>query len=955
MKRLSCIFLCLALFALVSIGGEAYSAAFTSEGTIFFLVHPGGPLKLEITLTRGTPDYRGNPILKTSPNALFSIFNQDEKLLAMEYWRPAPGEKEKKYTFEYPEATKGIWQIRNAFAQNCNLSIRLKTTPELKYGVLFPRCRILSQDAHTIRNSFFIVPPPTTPLNLKQPTPNDPQKTEQRLHIAVRGRQTECRTSTGEKITDCDIYEIAGAMPDLPCNAMIELPFGAQERQHYTGMPSARIRDGKKQTLLTLQADSSAVLTLKEQEVYQLLVDNAKEGYLAIDGFPVIFCPDAETAKAIGGSMVKANDGRHFHHLFQVKMHEWIKSLSKEELEIQPVPLEKFKKEWLKDSRSRDLLQLFAYAPHLFKAMDTNPGSLTFGTSPLNLGDMTLLYTLDKPYNPYYGNKALMKRVFLYYFRKWLCLSESGAFHDDPSHPAYCGGMEWSGWEGMVFCADYMTLAMMAPIADKELLALWEEALRLPAHRFWSQRLNCENQSLHWPLKLYALNMASGNPLYKKMAQDYLADIANPALSRSMKTGYLLEAYGLDGTYIGISASLLAFAARFSGDDAALPVLRRMYELLCHTVVREPDGSMAAANGFGHRTLGSWLSPQYGAGVSLVDDRLEAAAVMSRRKAAVPLTEAELDRYAKVQVPDNIEEWCKVAGKNLTHYAMCTWPPIWFNSILPMGDKIQNARLPVEKASDFEKNFNDEFYARRKPGYYAFIYTGNYSWRWHYLETLTAPLTTSTKITNGEVFSSGSSEPWLPMQGLNIFWTPSFGIFASAHNWSIYSQNLLRVEREGKLVDFPACNSAIQHIDKDNVTLEHKSRFLNLNLKRQMEMREGGIRVCLSVGKATEIKPVTLIEQIPFQVKEDMTFSACKDVQQLKLPAEGVTLLKISRDNGSAIILRFSKPVSVRLGYTSRATFNDAKLRIRALEIAFSKDFAGNGAEDFSYEMTGVR
>ncbi len=952
---MTCIVLCLAMLALVSIGGEPFSAAFTSEGTVFYLVHPGGPLKLEITLTRGTPDYRGNPILKTSPNALFSIFSQEEKLLAMEYWRPAPGEKEKKYTFEYPDATKGIWQIRNAFAQNCNLSIRLKTTPELKYGVLFPRCRILSQDAYTIRNSFFLVPPPTTPLNLKQPTHNDPQKTEQRLHIAVRGRQTECRTATGEKITDCDIYEIAGAMPDLPCNAMIELPFGSQESQHYTGAPSCRIRNEKKQNLLALEADSSAILPLKELQIYQLLVDNAMDGYLAIDGFPVIFCPDAETAREIGGSMVKAADGRQFHHLFQVKMHDWIKSLSKEELEIQPVPLEKYKKEWLKDPKSKGLLPLLAYAPHLFKAMDTNPGSLTFGTSPINLGDMTLLYALDRPYNPYYGNKALMKRIFLYYFRKWLCLSESGAFHDDPSHPAYCSGLEWSGWEGMVFCADYMTLAMMTPIADKELLALWEEAMRLPAHRFWSQRLNCENQSLHWPLKLYALNMATGNPIYRKMAQDYLADIANPALSRSMKTGYLLEAYGLDGTYIGISASLLAFAARFSGDDAALPVLKRLYELMSHTVVREPDGGMASANGFAHRTLGSWLSPQYDAGVRLMDDRLEAAAVMSKRKVVEPLTEAEFDKFAKVQVPDDIGEWCKVAGKNLTDYAMCTWVPIWYNSILPIGEKINDARLPVEKSSDFEKNFNNEFYARRKPGYYAFIYTGNYSWRWHFLETLTSPFTASTRLENGELYSGGASDPWLPMQGLNIFWTPSFGTFASAHNWSMYTQNLLRVERNSKVVDFPACNSAIQHIAKNNITIEHKSRFLNLNLKRQMEMRENGICVSLNIGKTTAIEPVALIEQIPYIVREDMEFIAYDGAQQLKLPAEGVTMLKAVRRNGSAVCLRFSRPVSVRLGYTSRAVSNSAKLCIRALEIVFSKTFVGNGIESFSYEMFGEK
>ena len=41
-------------------------------------------------------------------------------------------------------------------------------------------------------------------------------------------------------------------------------------------------------------------------------------------------------------------------------------------------------------------------------------------------------------------------------------------------------------------------------------------------------------------------------------------------------------------------------------------------------------------------------------------------------------------------------------------------------------------------------------------------------------------------------------------------------------------------------------------------------------------------------------------------------------------------MLKAVRRNGSAVCLRFSKPVSIHLGYTSRAVFNNEKLRIRA-------------------------
>ena len=952
------------LFAIISItifAAKPFKGPWSSEGMIFYLVHHGGPLKIDVILKKN-PGYLGNPVLKNTPSSLLVLLNPEEKAVSYKYWRVSPGETEKQYTLNIPDAKAGIWQIRHTFPFSSNMSLQFETTPKLEYGVLFSRSRILNKDMQNIRNSYFLVPKPVTPLNLKQPTPKDYKKTIQKLHFSVHSRQTDFFDSNGKKLVTADIYEIVSAMPDLYCNSNIELPFGTTERTKYVSGPTARIRTLNRDVVASVPQNSGVELPLKENEIYQLLLTVPQgekdmpdgSGYLSVDGFPVIFCPNPETARKINGSIIKASDGRQFAYRFQKEMYEWIKSLKKSDLEIKAVPISKYKKEWLSDPRSAYLLPLFAYAEHMFKSQEIEPEKLTFGTSPLNLNQLTLLYTLKRPYNPYYGNKALMNRIFLLYFRKWLSLSESGAFHEDPEAGAYCGGLEWSGWEGMVFTADYISLVMMQPLADKKLLNLWAEAMQFPIYRFWCHRLTCENQSLHWPLKAYAMNMATGNPLFKTLANDYLKDLADPELSRSMKTGYYMEAYGLDGTYPGISSCLLAFAARFAKDNTAYGSLKTFYNLMAHTVVREPDGKLASVNGFGHRTAGTWLNTQYGGGICLMDDIMEEAAVVSRKDVyAKKLTESEFDFHAKLKVPSDLTKWCQTTGKILFGAGMDCWLPMWFKSILPIGETLPNAKLPIEKSNDFERNFNNEFYARRTPEYYTFFYTGNHTWRWHYLRSFTDPLPSGTKIKGGEVYTANPSSPWMPMQGMNLFWTPEFGIFVSAHNWSMYSQNLLRADRNGNVVDFPTAYSTESILQKDSVETSRDTKFLGLKINRKSIMKKDSVEVQLKVSARNRIVPVELIEQIPYRLKPDLKFTAYSGKKETAFPGKNITVLRVSRSNGSSVLLRFNRPVEIRQGMKSSATFNYPKFYIGVLEIVLNTKFDGSKEEKISYTLSG--
>lgn len=960
MKKL--LMLLFAMIAVCAFAAKPFEGPWTSEGMNFYLVHSGGPLKIEVSLKK-SPGYQGDPVLKNTPSSLLVVLNPNEKTVTERYWRVAPGEKEKNYTLEYPDAEAGIWQIRSTFSFSSNMSLQFKTTPKLEYGVLFSRSRIQSDDVQHIRNSYFLVPRPVTPLNLRQPTLKDDKKTVQKLHLSVHNRQTDFFDPDGRKLFTADIYEIVGAMPDIFCNANIQLPFGTTEMTREAAGPMAKVRTENREVVAVLAQNSSIILPLRENEIYQLVVDipsaeigrRNRSGYLSVDGFPVIFCPTPETARKIGGSVVKASDGRPFAYRFQKEMYEWIKNLRKSDLEIEAVPVAKFKKEWFADPRSPALLPFFAYAEHMFKSQVIDPAELTFGTSPMNLNQLTLLYTLKRPYNPYYGNKALMNRILLYYFRKWLSLSESGAFHDDPEYGAYAGGREWSGWEGMVFTADYITLAMMQGLADRKLLDLWAEAVKFPVYRFWCHRLTCENQSLHWPLKTYAVYLATENLLFKTLANDYLKDIADPELSYSMNTGYYMEAYGLDATYTGISSCMLAFAARFANDDTALLSLKKFYNLMAHTVVREPDGSLAAVNGFGHRTAGTWLNAQYGGGIPLLDDKLEDAAAVSRKAAVYnrKLTEAEFDNLSRAKVPANLTEWCQTAGRNMFRAGIDCWLPVWFKSILPIGETLPNAKLPIEKSDDFTRNFNNELYACRTPSYYTLFYTGNYDWRWRIPRTFTTPLPEGMTEKNGELYTAQSSRPWMNMQGMELFWTPKFGIFVSSHNWSMYSQNIVRADRNGKVVDFAVSYSTRTEIRKNKLEFKQTTKKLALKVNRTAEMKKDSVNVLLEVSMPDKIESVELVEQIPYRLKPDLKFTYFSGKKTTDAPGKEITSIKVTRDNGSAVVIRFGRPVTVRQGMKSSATLNYPKFYIGLLEIVFDEQFRGTQKKRFSYTISG--
>ena len=950
--------LCMMLLAIRLPGqNPVFTGPFHSEGMTFYLPHAGGDLEISVRVFKTAPGFRGTPPLKVTPAATLTLSDPDDRQVEFKYWRMADDQKEQCWVFRRTNATPGVWKLRNAFSTCGNLALELRTAPEIKFGVLFSRCKMLTEDLNNFRQSYFLVPPAAAfppawipgaaklhayTWNIKRQT--DPEQ----LHIHNRGVQTQVFDASGRPMFSCDIYEITGARLDLYGNAIIDLPFGYKELQIPVRGVQVTLSDSAGKTVLQLTPDNGAAVGLKQGEIYSMSITGKAEGYLTFDGFPIILCPDAETARKIGGDMTTATDGLRYPHRFQIKLLEWIHSLQKSDLEIAVESMEKYRQEWLADPANAALMPIFAYAEHILHSQKIDPAHPEFGSAEMNFHALTFLYSTKKPFNPYYGNKALEKRLLLHFIRKWLYLTEGGTFQDGRI------AAEWTGYDAMAFVNDYIAFAMMAPLAEKKVMELWLEALRLPVHRLGMTRLGSENQSLHWVVKLYALHKATADPIYLDMARNLLRDTADVNMSNSMATGYPMEGFGVDATYTGISTAMLAFCVLFSGDDAAIPILERVYNLMNHSVAREPDGRLIGVTGFAHRTLGSWCRRQYHGGNNLLADRMKSAAVLATNKVPDAASAEQLfSRYARIPFPKDFDQWMQKEGIEITRYFFSEWEPVWYQSIFPIGAKLEDAKLPHESQECFEKDFNGEFHARRTAEYYAFLYTGNPCWRDFQWREIELPFQGLTRLVDGKVHSKHVAASWMPMQGINLFWTPGFGTFVAARNWSMYTQNLIRLDRDGKVADFQTSYSASSRKSDSAIELEHRSKFLGVTFRRRIMMQDDALEVQLDIEAPEIMQPHSVIEQLPFLQKPDLQFAWIENGIAQPLPGKNATALRASTPNG-AVLLNFSRPINVRRGYDSELQ-GDLQQQHGLLELEISDSYDGSGKLEFSYSITGEK
>ncbi|MDH7571616.1 MAG: hypothetical protein QHJ73_18720, partial [Armatimonadota bacterium] len=260
---------------------------------------------------------------------------------------------------------------------------------------------------------------------------------------------------------------------------------------------------------------------------------------VGISGVPPILCPDEATARRIGGSVERAPDGRLLAHRFQVRMWEWMHRLTPADLAAVPKPLLPLESFWLQDPRNAGLLGPggpFNHVPRILRDQNLDPNSEDYGLGT-NTSWLGPVYAIDAPFNPYRRDRAILNRLLLQEFARFLSLSENGTFVADDWN-------DYSGTDGLSYGERAYLFGSVAPLIDPDLRQLWFDGVSRLPHRWAFDRVSCENQTASFMLIQWMLGQGSGDDLYRTLAADFAAAFYDPHLNSFMKTGYHQERYG---------------------------------------------------------------------------------------------------------------------------------------------------------------------------------------------------------------------------------------------------------------------------------------------------------------------------------------------------------------------------------------------------------------------------
>ena len=801
---------------------------------------------------------------QTKGQVLCRFFDANEKLVKWKYSQLTKGTTYKQ-SFNYGRnAPKGVYQIR---CSSNNALMTVKATPTKGFGVMAARCMFNAGVKNQYKNSYFYVLPGTKEIKLKG-------------------------------------YSISGAV------------------YNSSGKLITKLANGKNNKI-NLEGQAGKVCRLN------LNMSTGSYPRTQISGMPTILCGDKATATAIAGSLNKAPDGKYYPHKFQVEMVKYLKSLKKEDLELPKKDLTKLEKEWLDDPNAAALLDghgAMKHFPHIMSLQQTDPKDKDFGACR-NRYVMGFILGLDKPFNPYFKNKTLQKKVLASAFRYLLGLNEYETFRIPP-------GNNYSGADALTAVEDVTGFGQgVKGIEDKKLRDLWAGGMRRLCDRFPFFRVSCENQSSHWPFMFYWTYLGTGEKGYVTLAKDYIKGMSLPENNPFMKTGYQQEAYGPDATYQGLGTSYQASYYRMSGDENAKAGLQRIYNLFNHTTAPEPDGKKKyGASMFSHRTAGSWTTPQYGAGRNVMRGELEEAAIWT--EAPKSYSPADIKKLLRGKVSGYVYK----NSPQVMKYAASVWNPM-FRDYFLRSEKFKGAKHPILKSKNFVKNFNNEFICVRRPAYYAFAYIGKTASSW------------TKKQTRFKPTSKNPTYKWNQTQGLGMFWTPDFGSNLLAMNWNAETAHIIRADISDDKCDLPSYWSLSKQFDPDSMTLimNWKMHKTPIDIQRKITFGEKSIKEKVRLRFTGDVKVRNLFEQIPFVKKAGVKIEFKNGSAWHEKPCK-TKEIKFSNTAGAGVLYKFRKPHEMSFGPETKGSW-DKKHSNGVIRVHLGSSFKKNKLGRVQYEI----
>ncbi len=631
--------------------------------------------------------------------------------------------------------------------------------------------------------------------------------------------------------------------------------------------------------------------------------------WFRIPEFSPIFCPDSDTVSDIGLSREAAADGRTFAHKFQLEVYERVKALRQEDLHLPPQDLAKFLPQMQTDPPSRFLVGGEGILTCFNESLRRPDNGLGTNNPALE----AFVFCLGKPYNPWYRNPVLEKRILLSNFTELLKLNENDSV---------------SGSADMATHLDRaLAFATAVPLlSDRQAGELWTAGVRRAADRFSLYRSSRESLSARWPIIYQCIYIGTGEKGYRRLALDFIKSLALPENSKFVRTGYQQEAYGPDSESQSVGLSHQALFYRMTGNADAL----RGYSIVCdfmnHTAAPEPDGTVYGSGNFSHLSMKTWPECAPRAGLRLMRDSVPGAAVFP----SPPEDFTPIDTLVALPPRKNARPTSADSP--------------FFNGYIYHLKTTAPAPFPALAGKDFVRDFNGEFAAAKRGSCYLFVYLGRNNWSkadWgkyafeHFAKL--RPLVPENKKIPAK---------WTVTHGISVLWFKKYGSFLLGENWNGNTAHILRADLKNGRCAYPDYWNAESRAGNGFYVLKSKLYPLrDVEFERDIQMIDNGVRVRMRADFKRKVSVEALYDQIPFlRNKTNLQIEFMRDGDWSADPG----ISSAVRFNGN-VTIRFSEPLPVSFGPDTE--FGGQTMG--SLRLGLGKEFEKDSFKDISYDITG--
>ncbi len=615
------------------------------------------------------------------------------------------------------------------------------------------------------------------------------------------------------------------------------------------------------------------------------------EGYrLDFKGLPIILCPTPQAAQAIRASVDVMPDGSVCFHKHQAAAWRLLQEYRKRpasDFAVEVKALKDYEAAFLKEPARNQLLfgayGVMALLPPILAEQCLNPASPWFGAihgwkdedrkpradNPLadynRLGreafaaltkDLAALYWMQADFNPYFRNPQLLNRIIVGILLDQMVLREGEYVAGD--------NIYYYGNHGFSLCHSQSgAFSLVYNDVPPDVQKIWRAGQQRTTDRLiYGNVGGCTNQWTILLIGLWRYYEGTAEAWHKDAVLRNLRWLMSGTLwnTGQRPAGYMTEALGPDATYNGITGHCLSYLYHQTRDPRILDSLRRCYDLFNHTIAPEPGGAWLGSSGFCHRTPGDWTSPQYGAGLGPMADDLPEAGVRYPDHGpwayALPAHDAPSRAEAETKLR-GMMKYCPTDffdRETVNHGRAVGAFDICFANWRHWSDKFLPGALPCTEQKSFTRNFGDEFFCVKRPGYYAFLYGGTAYQRW---QSGTRPKEYNHQFPSND--------------GLCLFWSPDFGVSLLSKNWGAGQTNTLLADLGNGRIEWPYYWDTTSAFDVERATarLAGKINSTPLAYERIYRFLEDRVECELTVRAEAAFTLHALSECIPCPLSEN--------------------------------------------------------------------------------------